>query len=75
MAAPFIFREDTLRDQVVFITGGATGLGYAMAERMARCGAHLILASRNVDRCTTAATGEHDRLPASFLAGLRFSHR
>ena len=56
MAAPFIFREDTLRDQVVFITGGATGLGYAMAERMARCGAHLVLASRNVDRCTAAAT-------------------
>lgn len=54
--APFIFKDDILSGKVAFITGGATGLGYAMAERMARCGADLVIASRKFDNCDKAAT-------------------
>ncbi len=57
MAAPFIFKSDILKGKVALITGGATGLGYAMAERLAQCGADLVIASRKLDNCVQAATG------------------
>ncbi len=56
IAAPFIFKDDILKGKVAFITGGATGLGYAMAERLAQCGADLVIASRKLDNCVQAAT-------------------
>ena len=35
MEIPFIFKNDILKDQWAFITGGGSGLGLAMAHRMA----------------------------------------
>lgn len=52
-----------LTDRVILITGGSRGLGREMAFAAARCGADVIIASRNVDSCVataeeiTAATG------------------
>jgi len=52
-----------LTDKVVLITGGSRGLGREMAFAAARCGADVVIASRNLDSCTataeerTAATG------------------
>jgi NAD(P)-dependent dehydrogenase (short-subunit alcohol dehydrogenase family) len=52
-----------LTDKVVLITGGSRGLGREMAFAAARCGADVIVASRNLDSCVstaeeiTAATG------------------
>ena len=52
-----------LSDKVVLITGGSRGLGREMAFAAARCGADVVIASRNLDSCTataeelTAATG------------------
>jgi NAD(P)-dependent dehydrogenase (short-subunit alcohol dehydrogenase family) len=40
--------------QVVLITGGSRGLGFALAERYARAGARLVLAARNLDELTSA---------------------
>jgi len=40
--------------QVVLITGGSRGLGFALAERYARSGARLILTARNLDELTRA---------------------
>ena len=37
----------TYRDQTVFITGGGTGLGKAMAVEFARLGANIVIASRS----------------------------
>jgi NAD(P)-dependent dehydrogenase (short-subunit alcohol dehydrogenase family) len=39
-----------MTDKRVFITGGATGLGYAGAKALARYGAEVILAARRADR-------------------------
>ncbi len=52
-----------LTDRVVLITGGSRGLGREMAFAAARCGADVVIASRNLDACVataeaiTAATG------------------
>ncbi len=38
---------DTFKDDVVFITGGGTGIGKAIASEFARCGASISIASRD----------------------------
>ena len=45
-----------LTDQVVLITGGSRGLGREMAFAAARCGADVVVASRNLDSCEATAT-------------------
>ena len=55
-----VFRADLLADQVVVITGGASGLGAAIAEECAALGARLALGAREPDRLAAAA----DRLRA-----------
>lgn len=44
-----------LTDQVVLITGGSRGLGREMAFGVARCGADVVIASRNMDNCVSTA--------------------
>lgn len=44
-----IFRDDLLKDKVVLITGGGTGLGRAMAESFGQLGASLALVGRRFD--------------------------
>lgn len=43
-----IFANDILRNHVVLITGGGTGIGRCIALNMAAYGAHLVLVGRNV---------------------------
>ena len=43
-------------DRVVLITGGSRGLGRQMAFGAARCGADVVIASRNYDNCVATAT-------------------
>ena len=47
--------EDSFAGKTVLITGGGTGLGLEMARFFARCGAQLVLASRNADHLQPAA--------------------
>lgn len=42
-----MFTADLHKDRVYIITGGGTGLGRAMGERLAQLGAHLVLVSRD----------------------------
>jgi NAD(P)-dependent dehydrogenase (short-subunit alcohol dehydrogenase family) len=42
-------------DKVVVITGGATGIGYALAEQSASRGARIVLAARRRNRLNEAA--------------------
>jgi 2,4-dienoyl-CoA reductase [(3E)-enoyl-CoA-producing], peroxisomal len=50
-----IFADDLLREKVILITGGGTGIGRSIALGMAAYGAHLVLASRNLDHLRAVA--------------------
>jgi NAD(P)-dependent dehydrogenase (short-subunit alcohol dehydrogenase family) len=44
-----MFQENLLKDMVIIITGGGTGLGKSMATRMSELGAKIIISSRKQD--------------------------
>jgi NAD(P)-dependent dehydrogenase (short-subunit alcohol dehydrogenase family) len=60
-------REGTFEDVCVFVTGGGTGLGKAIASEFARLGASLVIASRK-DEHLEAARAAMDDLRAPNLA-------
>ncbi|GIW71725.1 MAG: short-chain dehydrogenase [Planctomycetota bacterium] len=62
-----MFRDDLLRDKVIAITGGGTGLGRSMAERFAALGARLVLASRRREVLERAAGEIRQRSGAEVL--------
>src|SRR5438445_9434419 len=49
-AHPTMFAADALKDQVVIVSGGAGGIGRAIAWLFARLGAHVAVVGRNQDR-------------------------
>jgi 2,4-dienoyl-CoA reductase [(3E)-enoyl-CoA-producing], peroxisomal len=51
---PSIFRAGLLDGQVALITGGATGIGYGIAEVLSALGAHVVLASRKRENLDAA---------------------
>ncbi|WP_263381780.1 SDR family NAD(P)-dependent oxidoreductase [Granulicella arctica] len=53
-AAYALLPRQLKRGQVVVITGGSRGLGFALAERFGRAGAKLVLSSRNDDELEQA---------------------
>jgi len=50
-----IFADGILRNKVVLVTGGGTGIGRSIALGMADYGAHLVLASRTLEHLQTVA--------------------
>jgi len=52
-----IFRRDLFEGQVAIVTGGATGIGLAIAEELVVLGARVVIASRNTRRLKIAASG------------------
>ena len=49
-----IFRDNILKDRTVIVTGGSTGLGYAMAEKFGQLGAKIAIVSRNEENLKNA---------------------
>ena len=52
-----IYREGLLEGTVAVVTGGATGIGAAIAHDFARLGAKVAIASRKKEKCERAAEG------------------
>ena len=50
-----MFRDDLLKDKRILITGGGTGLGFAMAERFKTLGAKLVICGRREEVLREAA--------------------
>ena len=55
MSDPSIFRPGLFDGRVALITGGATGIGFGVAELLSSLGAHVVLASRNQEHLDKAA--------------------
>lgn len=49
-----VFREDVLKGQVAFVTGGATGIGKEIARTLGRHGAAVAIASRKQENLEAA---------------------
>jgi NAD(P)-dependent dehydrogenase (short-subunit alcohol dehydrogenase family) len=50
-----VFAKDLLKDRVIVITGGGSGLGLSMAEGLGAAAAELIITGRSSDRLGAAA--------------------
>ncbi|MFF9983637.1 oxidoreductase [Streptomyces erythrochromogenes] len=53
------------------ITGGNAGIGYHVAEQLARAGAHVVLAGRNAERTRTALAALRASVPGASAAEVR----
>ncbi len=51
-----MFNHELLKDKRILVTGGGTGLGYAMSRRFAELGASLVLCGRRQEVLEQAAT-------------------
>ena len=51
-----MFQADLLKDKVIFITGGGTGLGRSMAQRFLELQAKVVIASRKFEMLEKATT-------------------
>nr|XP_012418436.1 PREDICTED: dehydrogenase/reductase SDR family member 4 isoform X5 [Odobenus rosmarus divergens] len=61
MASSGMARRGQLANKVALVTASTDGIGFAIARRLARDGAHVVISSRkqqNVDRAVAALQGE-----------------
>jgi len=54
---PTVYRDDCLADKTVLVSGGGTGIGRGISYLMARCGAKVIICSRNQDNLDNTING------------------
>ena len=70
---PTVYAADALRDQVVVISGGAGGIGRAIAWLFARLGAHVAVVGRNRARLDplVAELAGRDLRASAYIADIR----
>jgi citronellol/citronellal dehydrogenase len=54
---PTVYAADALKDQVAIVSGGAGGIGRAIAWLFARLGAHVVVVGRDQDKLDTLVAG------------------
>lgn len=64
-----LFRDDILRGRTAVISGGGTGIGFAIARQLGRLGARVAICARNFGELEAAAA----RLRAEAIEALPFS--
>jgi NAD(P)-dependent dehydrogenase (short-subunit alcohol dehydrogenase family) len=71
-----MFTKDTLKDQVILITGGSSGLGLAMAKKFASLGSDIAICGRTEEKLQNAVkdiddTGNDDSSVEYYVADVR----
>lgn len=60
MSTTSVFRDGLLDGQVALVTGGGSGIGFGIAEQLASLGAHVVIASRSMERLNAAVARLED---------------
>src|ERR1700709_332827 len=70
---PTVYARDALKDRVVVISGGAGGIGRAIAWLFARLGAHVAVVGRNQARLDALVTeiASRDLKASAYVADIR----
>ena len=50
-----MFQENLFKDKVALVTGGGSGIGFAIAKQLLQLGAQVIISSRKEERLKVAA--------------------
>ncbi len=70
-----VFAPGLLAGRAALVTGGGSGIGYGIARCLARCGAAVAIASRNLERLEAAATRLAGEVPDARVLPLRANVR
>lgn len=70
-----VFAPDLLAGRAALVTGGGSGIGYGIARCLARCGAAVAIASRNLEKLEAAAARLAGEVPDARVLPLRANVR
>lgn len=71
---PTIYRDDCLAGKTILVTGGGTGIGRGISYLAARCGANVVITSRNQEKLDLTIDGikKHlDKKVHSYITNIR----
>ncbi|MDO9038484.1 MAG: SDR family oxidoreductase, partial [Lutibacter sp.] len=63
-----MLKEGSLKDQVIVVTGGGSGLGKAMTTYFLELGAHVVITSRNMEKLEKAKIELEEKTGGTVLA-------